>query len=139
MTGYVSTRYYRAPEIMLTWQKYDVAGASSPMGLEAGKRVADDVGAVDIWSAGCIFAEMLEGRPLFPGKDREFQFVRAADEQLGSENRELISDCPGARRREPVLHHHRVARYPSRGCHPDYLQRERALLLSAVFDISSWS
>ncbi|KAL7341184.1 mitogen-activated protein kinase HOG1 [Rhodotorula toruloides] len=23
MTGYVSTRYYRAPEIMLTWQKYD--------------------------------------------------------------------------------------------------------------------
>lgn len=50
MTGYVSTRYYRAPEIMLTWQKYDVA--------------------VDIWSAGCIFAEMLEGRPLFPGKDR---------------------------------------------------------------------
>lgn len=50
MTGYVSTRYYRAPEIMLTWQKYDVA--------------------VDIWSAGCIFAEMLEGKPLFPGKDR---------------------------------------------------------------------
>ena len=27
MTGYVSTRYYRAPEIMLTWQKYDVAGS----------------------------------------------------------------------------------------------------------------
>ena len=50
MTGYVSTRYYRAPEIMLTWQKYDVA--------------------VDIWSTGCIFAEMLEGKPLFPGKDR---------------------------------------------------------------------
>jgi p38 MAP kinase len=54
MTGYVSTRYYRAPEIMLTWQKYDVA--------------------VDIWSTGCIFAEMLEGKPLFPGKDRKFTF-----------------------------------------------------------------
>jgi len=54
MTGYVSTRYYRAPEIMLTWQKYDVA--------------------VDIWSTGCIFAEMLEGRPLFPGKDHVHQF-----------------------------------------------------------------
>ena len=52
MTGYVSTRYYRAPEIMLTWQKYDVA--------------------VDIWSTGCIFAEMLEGKPLFPGKDRAY-------------------------------------------------------------------
>jgi p38 MAP kinase len=54
MTGYVSTRYYRAPEIMLTWQKYDVE--------------------VDIWSAGCIFAEMLEGKPLFPGKDHVHQF-----------------------------------------------------------------
>lgn len=54
MTGYVSTRYYRAPEIMLTWQKYDVA--------------------VDIWSAACIFAEMLEGKPLFPGKDRKSLF-----------------------------------------------------------------
>ena len=53
MTGYVSTRYYRAPEIMLTWQKYDVA--------------------VDIWSTGCIFAEMLEGKPLFPGKDRKLK------------------------------------------------------------------
>ncbi len=54
MTGYVSTRYYRAPEIMLTWQKYDVE--------------------VDVWSAGCIFAEMLEGKPLFPGKDHVNQF-----------------------------------------------------------------
>lgn len=54
MTGYVSTRYYRAPEIMLTWQKYDVE--------------------VDIWSAGCIFAEMLQGKPLFPGKDHVNQF-----------------------------------------------------------------
>ncbi|KAL2121525.1 hypothetical protein VTJ04DRAFT_5552 [Mycothermus thermophilus] len=54
MTGYVSTRYYRAPEIMLTWQKYDVE--------------------VDIWSAGCIFAEMMDGKPLFPGKDHVHQF-----------------------------------------------------------------
>lgn len=59
MTGYVSTRYYRAPEIMLTWQKYDVE--------------------VDIWSAGCIFAEMLEGKPLFPGKDHVNQFSIITD------------------------------------------------------------
>lgn len=56
MTGYVSTRYYRAPEIMLTWQRYDYE--------------------VDVWSAGCIFAEMLEGRPLFPGKDRTYFLKR---------------------------------------------------------------
>lgn len=54
MTGYVATRYYRAPEIMLTWRKYDAE--------------------VDIWSAACIFAEMIEGKPLFPGKDHVHQF-----------------------------------------------------------------
>lgn len=25
--------------------------------------------ALDVWSVGCILAEMLSGRPLFPGKD----------------------------------------------------------------------
>ncbi|KAI9364846.1 mitogen-activated protein kinase [Zopfochytrium polystomum] len=55
MTGYVATRYYRAPEIMLTWQQYDEA--------------------VDMWSVGCILAEMLEGQPLFPGKDHVHQFT----------------------------------------------------------------
>jgi p38 MAP kinase len=52
MTGYVTTRYYRAPEIMLTWQRYD--------------------DAVDVWSIGCIFAEMITAKVLFPGKDRKF-------------------------------------------------------------------
>ena len=27
--------------------------------------------SIDVWSCGCIFAEMLEGKPLFPGKDRK--------------------------------------------------------------------
>ena len=56
MTGYVSTRYYRAPEVMLSWQKYDVA--------------------IDMWSVGCVFAEMLQGTPLFPGLNREFSHLR---------------------------------------------------------------
>uniref|UniRef100_A0A8C3BLN5 mitogen-activated protein kinase n=1 Tax=Cairina moschata TaxID=8855 RepID=A0A8C3BLN5_CAIMO len=49
MTGYVATRWYRAPEIMLNWMHYNQT--------------------VDIWSVGCIMAEMITGRPLFKGND----------------------------------------------------------------------
>ena len=49
MTEYVATRWYRAPEIMLTFKEYTKA--------------------IDVWSVGCILAEMLSGKPLFPGKD----------------------------------------------------------------------
>jgi p38 MAP kinase len=71
MTGYVSTRYYRAPEIMLTWRKYNEK--------------------VDIWSAGCIFAELLLGEPLFPGKNHINQFCVIAD-LLGSPPPEVIAN-----------------------------------------------
>ena len=40
-------RWYRAPEILLGSNKYDTA--------------------VDLWSLGCIFGEMLGGKPVFPG------------------------------------------------------------------------
>uniref|UniRef100_A0A1I7ZNU5 Mitogen-activated protein kinase n=1 Tax=Steinernema glaseri TaxID=37863 RepID=A0A1I7ZNU5_9BILA len=49
MTQYVATRWYRAPELLFSLLEYDVK--------------------VDIWSAGCIFAEMIMRRQLFPGKD----------------------------------------------------------------------
>jgi len=49
MTEYVVTRWYRAPEIMLACQSYTAA--------------------IDMWSIGCIFGEMLNRKPLFPGTD----------------------------------------------------------------------
>lgn len=52
MTEYVATRWYRAPEIMLTFKEYTKA--------------------IDVWSVGCILAEMLSGKPLFPGKDCKY-------------------------------------------------------------------
>ncbi|KAI0224046.1 mitogen activated protein kinase [Massospora cicadina] len=63
MTEYVATRWYRAPEIMLSNQSYTKASklrCGSPLTLTF---------AVDIWSVGCIFAEMMGGRPLFKGRD----------------------------------------------------------------------
>merc|ERR1712168_1375786 len=56
MTGYVATRWYRAPEIMLNWMHYNQT--------------------VDIWSVGCIMAEMLTGKTLFPGTDHIDQLTR---------------------------------------------------------------
>nr|ANG60946.1 extracellular signal regulated kinase [Mizuhopecten yessoensis] len=48
LTEYVATRWYRAPEIMLNSKGYTKS--------------------IDVWSVGCILAEMLLNRPLFPGK-----------------------------------------------------------------------
>eukprot|EP00933_Yihiella_yeosuensis_P042868 TRINITY_DN37532_c0_g1_i1.p1 TRINITY_DN37532_c0_g1~~TRINITY_DN37532_c0_g1_i1.p1 ORF type:complete len:441 (-),score=57.37 TRINITY_DN37532_c0_g1_i1:72-1223(-) len=46
---YVCSRYYRAPELILSQQYHN--------------------SAVDMWSAGCVLAEMILGMPLFAGKD----------------------------------------------------------------------
>merc|ERR1712130_167784 len=47
-THEVVTLWYRAPDVLMGSRKY-----STP---------------VDIWSVGCIFAEMSNGQPLFPGQ-----------------------------------------------------------------------
>ena len=46
-TDYVSTRWYRAPEILLGSNKYTKA--------------------VDVWSIGCILGELILGKAVFPG------------------------------------------------------------------------
>ncbi|KAK9847464.1 hypothetical protein MYU51_018701 [Penicillium brevicompactum] len=70
-TGFDPTSFYRAPEIMLMWQKYNEK--------------------IDIWSAGCIFAEMLMGKPLFPGKDYENQF-RIIIQFLGNPPENIVAN-----------------------------------------------
>lgn len=56
-TDYVATRWYRAPELIMS----------------APSRYSQ---AIDMWSVGCIFAEMLgRGRPLFPGSNAYEQFA----------------------------------------------------------------
>jgi len=57
--------------------------------------------AVDIWSAGCIFAEMLEGRPLFPGKDHVNQFS-IITELLGTPPDEVIQTICSENVRRPL-------------------------------------
>lgn len=48
MTDYVATRWYRAPELLLGSTRYTKG--------------------IDIWAVGCILGEMIEGKPVIPGK-----------------------------------------------------------------------
>jgi mitogen-activated protein kinase 1/3 len=63
LTEYVVTRYYRAPEIMLSSHHYSKK--------------------IDVWSVGCSFAELLTKRFLFPGENYIAQ-IKLIIEALGS-------------------------------------------------------
>uniref|UniRef100_A0A915EAF0 Mitogen-activated protein kinase n=1 Tax=Ditylenchus dipsaci TaxID=166011 RepID=A0A915EAF0_9BILA len=69
MTQYVSTRWYRAPELLFSLLDYDTK--------------------VDMWSAGCIFAEMIMRRQLFPGRDAAMQ-IKMIVCYLGSPDAEVM-------------------------------------------------
>ena len=51
LTDYVATRWYRAPEVILSWRKYTAA--------------------IDVWSVGCILAELIIRKPLLPATSEE--------------------------------------------------------------------
>jgi serine/threonine protein kinase len=69
-TDYVATRWYRAPEL-------------------CGSFFAKYSPAIDIWSIGCIFAEILLGKPLFPGRNVVHQLELITD-LLGTPSPEVI-------------------------------------------------
>lgn len=58
-TNYVSTRWYRAPEVILRSTNYD--------------------GKIDIFALGCIMAEMFTGNPLLPGSSESDMLFRLAN------------------------------------------------------------
>lgn len=70
-TDYVATRWYRAPEL-------------------CGSFFTKYTPAIDIWSIGCIFAEMLTGKPLFPGKNVVHQLDIMTD-LLGTPSAETLA------------------------------------------------
>ncbi|KAI6683841.1 hypothetical protein NL676_029754 [Syzygium grande] len=70
-TDYVATRWYRAPEL-------------------CGSFFSKYTPAIDIWSIGCIFAELLTGKPLFPGKNVVHQLDLITD-LLGTPSAEAIA------------------------------------------------
>ncbi|XP_042512214.1 mitogen-activated protein kinase 3-like isoform X2 [Macadamia integrifolia] len=65
MTEYVVTRWYRAPELLLNSSDYTAA--------------------IDVWSVGCIFMELMNRKTLFPGRDHMHQ-MNLLIELLGTPN-----------------------------------------------------
>jgi serine/threonine protein kinase len=70
LTEYVATRWYRAPEVMLCFK--------GGYGAE-----------LDMWSVGCILAELIAGKPIFAGKDYVDQIARI-NNVLGSPSQATI-------------------------------------------------
>jgi len=67
--AYICSRYYRAPELVFGATNYSTA--------------------IDVWSAGCVLAELLLGLPLFPGESGVDQLVEII-KVLGTPTREEI-------------------------------------------------
>ena len=69
LTEYISTRWYRAPECLMTDGHYGYK--------------------MDIWGVGCVFFEVLSLFPLFPG-DNELDQIHKIHNILGTPPQELI-------------------------------------------------
>ncbi|CEP15991.1 hypothetical protein [Parasitella parasitica] len=68
--SYICSRYYRAPELIFGAQNYTVA--------------------IDIWSAGCVMAELMLCQPLFPGESGIDQLVEII-KVLGTPTKDQLS------------------------------------------------
>ncbi|KAG5565704.1 hypothetical protein RHGRI_001576 [Rhododendron griersonianum] len=68
--SYICSRYYRAPELIFGATEYTTA--------------------IDMWSVGCVLAELLLGQPLFPGESGVDQLVEII-KILGTPTREEIN------------------------------------------------
>mmetsp|Transcript_146555 Transcript_146555/g.207850 ORF Transcript_146555/g.207850 Transcript_146555/m.207850 type:complete len:389 (-) Transcript_146555:124-1290(-) len=68
--SYICSRYYRAPELIFGATNYSTA--------------------IDVWSAGCVLAELLLGQPIFPGENGVDQLVEII-KVLGTPTKEEIA------------------------------------------------
>lgn len=68
--SYICSRYYRAPELIFGSTMYNQA--------------------IDVWSVGCVIAELLVGQPLFPGESGVDQLVEII-KVLGTPTRDQIA------------------------------------------------
>ncbi|CAG9331548.1 unnamed protein product [Blepharisma stoltei] len=112
MTDYVATRWYRAPEVLLAYKKYS--------------------SAMDMWSVGCLFGELLLRKPILPGNDSNHQLDLIFN-LIGTPTDEDIESIPNPLSKEKVS---RLAKKPGknfqtifRDANPDALDLLRKMLI----------
>merc|ERR1719264_1999331 len=71
-TNEVVTLWYRSPDVLLGSRNYNTS--------------------VDIWSIGCIFIELLNGRPIFPGNSDNDQLMKIF-RAFGTPTEETLPGC----------------------------------------------
>lgn len=104
MTNYVATRWYRPPELLLHRSSYGTS--------------------IDMWSVGCIMAEMLGRKVFLPGSSGLEQ-LHLIIERLGSPSEEDIDDVPSSKSRSYLR---RLPKHPK----PDLRQRFPAATAEAI-------
>jgi mitogen-activated protein kinase 1/3 len=111
LSEYVATRWYRAPEVLLNYPTYGTP--------------------IDVWSVGCILAELMLRRPLLPGQSTMNQLAIMND-VLGSPTEEDLEQCsnPKARRFMSQLPAKPVADFQTLfpGADPDEIDLTRRML-----------
>lgn len=87
--SYVQSRYYRSPEVLLGWPKYN--------------------SQIDMWSLGCVTAELFLGFPLFPGQNQMDMICRIV-EMLGDMPDRFLQMC---RETDKFFNRGRLNNHPS--------------------------
>ncbi|EPQ31257.1 uncharacterized protein PFL1_01442 [Pseudozyma flocculosa PF-1] len=98
LTEYVATRWYRAPEVMLCFRE--------GYGPE-----------LDMWSVGCILAELIGGQPIFPGKDYVDQITRI-NSVLGSPSDSVVDKIGSERAKTYIKALPRMPAVPLQNLYP---------------------
>jgi glycogen synthase kinase 3 beta len=77
--SYICSRYYRAPELIFGATDYTTAIGTPRIGFPPPVPGSSADACVlvlpDVWSTGCVMAELLQGQPLFAGENGVDQLV----------------------------------------------------------------
>lgn len=79
MTDYIATRWYRAPEVILSWKRYSAS--------------------IDVWSVGCILAELITRKPLLPATSEEEQ-IQLITDLVGNPQDDLVNQITNPKNKE---------------------------------------